>query len=147
MFKTLLTFVAAISIPTALSAQDRLSIKVSESFDDMAFAVENAILNHGLVIDSVSHVGDMLARTAEDVGAENDIYVNARTYNFCTAVLSREVMTIDPTNISYCPYSIYVFTTTKDPDVTVIGHQLFLYPEMAVVNDLLRDILLEAADY
>jgi len=147
MFKILVTFIVALSTPVTLSAQDRFSIQVNETFDDMSFAVENAILNHGLVIDSVSHVGDMLARTSKDVGGENDIYVNARTYNFCSAMLSREVMALDPTNISYCPYSIYVFTTTEDPDETVIGHQLFLYPEMSEVNDLLRDIVLEATDY
>ena len=39
---------------------------VEGSFDDISFAVEQAITNEGLVIDLTSHVGDMLARTGGD---------------------------------------------------------------------------------
>ena len=37
--------------------------QVEGEFDDIAFAVENAIVNAGLVVEGRSHVGEMLART------------------------------------------------------------------------------------
>ena len=37
------------------------------AFDDATFAVENAIIGQGLVVDWVSHVGDMPNRTDVDV--------------------------------------------------------------------------------
>lgn len=147
MFKTFITFAFAISFPMSLAAQDRLSIVVDDSFEDMMFAVESSIIDQGLVIDSISHVGNMLNRTADDVGATENIYHDASVFNFCSSILTREVIAIDPTNIAYCPYSVYVFTTQKEPDKTTIGVPIYLYPEMDGVNDLLRDIIINASKF
>ncbi len=38
------------------------------SYEDALFSVENAIVNQGLVVDYRSHIGEMLARTRQDVG-------------------------------------------------------------------------------
>ena len=72
-------------------------------FDDVAFAVEQAITNEGLVIDSISHVGEMLARTKGDVGGAKDLYLAADTYSFCSAIVSRQAMEADIANIQFCP--------------------------------------------
>ena len=58
---------------------------VEGEFEDVRFALENAIVNRGLVVDYVSHIGDMLARTGADVGAKKDIYANAQSMLFCSA--------------------------------------------------------------
>jgi len=147
LFKAFIIFAFVLFFPVTLAAQDRLSIIVDDSFEDMMIAVESSIIDQGLVIDSISHVGEMLNRTADDVGATENIYLNASVFNFCSSILTREVITIDPTNIAYCPYSVYVFTTQKQPDQTTIGVPIFLYPEMDAVNDLLRDIILNASKY
>lgn len=147
MFKTIITFAFAISFPITLAAQDRLSIVVDDSFEDMMFAVESSIIDQGLVIDSISHVGNMLNRTADDVGATENIYLDASVFNFCSSILTREVIAIDPTNIAYCPYSVYVFTTVEEPHKTTIGVPIYLYPEMDAVNDLLRDIIINASEF
>jgi len=147
MLKLIAALSVALSFPNALAAQDRLSIIVNDSYEDMMVAVEKSILNQGLVIDSISQIGAMLNQTTSDTGAEADIFQNASVYNFCSPNLMRQAATIDPTNIVYCPYNVYVFTTTEDPDKTTIGVPIYLYPEMTAVNELLRDIIIDASKF
>ena len=78
------------------------------AFDDATFSVESAILNAGLVIDYVSHTGKMLARTGAELGSEVTIFDAADVFLFCSAVVSRRVMEVDPMNLVHCPYSIFV---------------------------------------
>ena len=73
------------------------------SFDDAAFGVESAIIGQGLVIDYVSHTGEMLNRTAGDVGSSTKLFEAADIFLFCSAVVSRKVMEADPMNIAHCP--------------------------------------------
>jgi len=147
MFKTFTTFAIALSFPITLAAQDRLSIVVSDSYEGMMFAVESSINDQGLAIESISNVGNMLSRSTDDVSTTENIYIDASVFNFCSSDLTREAVTIDPTNIVYCPYRIYVFTTQKKPDETTIGAPIYMYPEMDAVNNLLRDIIINASKY
>ena len=78
------------------------------AFDDATFSVESAILDAGLVIDYVSHTGEMLARTGVDLGSDVTIFNAADVFLFCSAVLSRRMMEADPMNIVHCPYSLFV---------------------------------------
>lgn len=96
--------------------------QVDGEFDDIAFSVENAIINAGLVIENRSHVGDMLARTKEDVGGSKDIYTNAEIFTFCSATVSRQMMEADPANIQFCPYSIFLYETPDAPGRITVGH-------------------------
>ncbi|MEP5757849.1 MAG: DUF302 domain-containing protein [Litoreibacter sp.] len=114
------------------------------SFEDATFAVESAIVDRGLVIDFESHVGDMLNRTGADVGSGTKIFDEANVFLFCSAVVSREVMEIDPNNIQHCPYGVFV--TDKDVEVK-IGHRT--YPEVAMqkVQTLLSEIAKEASEF
>ena len=60
---------ALVTAPAIASAQesDATTYRFDGSFEDATFAVENAIISEGLVIDHVSHVGEMLARTGKTV--------------------------------------------------------------------------------
>ena len=89
-------------------AQEAITTPYAGSFDDAVFAVENAIIDHGLKVDHISHVGEMLARTGQDLGATLEIFKAADVFLFCSAVLSREMMTDDPMNIAHCPYNLFV---------------------------------------
>lgn len=111
------------------------------SFDDATFSLEAAIVNRGLVVDHVSHVGEMLQRTAADVGADTRIFENADVYLFCSAVLSREVMEADPMNIVHCPYNIFVAETG---DGVVVGHRSYPDGPMKKVEAMLDEIVAEA---
>ena len=88
-----------------------VTVAFDGSFEDAAFAVESAIVGQGLVIDYVSHVGEMLNRTGGDVGSSKSLFKAADVFVFCSAVISREVMEIDPMNIAHCPYGIFVAET------------------------------------
>ncbi|MGV6849546.1 MAG: DUF302 domain-containing protein [Marinibacterium sp.] len=135
----------ALSLVTGVAAQagDAIVYDYDGSFDDATFAVESAILDHGLVIDLTSHVGDMLNRTGADVGSDVEIFGAADIYSFCSAVISRKVMEADPANIVYCPYGIYV---AQQGDKVTIGHRDYPDGAMQAVEDLLTSIVKDAMD-
>lgn len=118
--------------------------QVTASFDDATFAVEQAITNSGLVIDSTHQVGEMLARTKQDVGGAKDLYAGAEVYSFCSAVESRKAMEADINNIQFCPYNVFVFAPEDTPDQVTIGHRIYPGDSMAGVNKML-DAIVDAA--
>jgi len=133
---------AALLLGAPVSAQDGVTTYDFEgSFDDATFSVESAIVGQGLVIDYVSHVGDMLNRTGEDVGSDVTIYDAADIFIFCSAVVSRSVMEADPMNVAHCPYGIFV--NDSDGEVTV-GYRNMPEGPMQEVQALLDDIAREA---
>jgi uncharacterized protein (DUF302 family) len=83
---------ASLALGGAAQAQDVITFDWEGSFDDATFAVESAIVDRGLVIDLVSHVGEMLNRTGGDVGSDEMIFDNADIFLFCSAAISRRVM-------------------------------------------------------
>lgn len=120
----LLGLATVASFGTILSASALEGVKTyasTDTFDDAVFEVENTITNRGLVIDYVAHIGEMLNRTAADVGATDEMYSDARILQFCSAVISRRAMEADAANIAYCPYSIFVFQKAGASDSVVIG--------------------------
>ena len=119
-------------------AEEAITYDFDGSFDDATFAVESAIVDQGLVIDYVSHVGDMLARTGADVGSDKLLFDEAQIFVFCSALVSREVMEADPANLVHCPYGIYV--SEREGAVT-IGHRDFPDGPMQKVEDLLAGIV------
>lgn len=126
--------------PLMAQAQDNVSYTTDQSFDDVIFGLESAILDRGLVIDSISHTGDMLERTRADLGSDRVLFLNADVYSFCSASLSRRVMEADPMNIMYCPYDIFVMVQPATPDQTTIGFRSFPEGPMKEVEALLDAI-------
>jgi len=129
------------ALASAAQAQDVITFDFEGSFEDATFAIESAIVDRGLVIDLVSHVGDMLNRTGEDMDAETMIFENADIFLFCSAAISRRVMEADPMNIVHCPYSIFV--AERDGEVT-IGHRAYPDGPMQEVEAMLDAIILDA---
>lgn len=111
----------------------------------MTFALEQAILNEGLVIDLTSHVGEMLDRTKADVGGTVDLFTAADTYSFCSARVSRQVMEADVINVQFCPYAVFVYETPDQPGKVTVGHRVYPGETMAPVNELLNRIVDSAA--
>jgi uncharacterized protein (DUF302 family) len=137
---------AAAVLATAASASDVVTTyRVEADFEEVAFGVETAILDRGLVIDYVSHVGEMLNRTAADVGATEQVFSRADAYLFCSAVLSRKMMEADPDNIGHCPYSVFLYETANAPGEVVVGYRNMPEGEMKEVEALLDAIAREAA--
>lgn len=132
---------AAMVLASAAVAEEPITTTVDGTFDDATFAIESAIVGKGLVIDYVSHVGEMLNRTGADVGSDTKLFDAADVFLFCSAVVSREVMEADPMNISHCPYGIFV--ADRDGEV-IVGYRDYPEGAMQRVEDLLAEIVAEA---
>lgn len=128
---------------TAFAAGQSTTYVYDGTFEDAAFGVENAIINKGLVVDYVSHVGDMLSRTGKDLGSDVELFKAASIYLFCSAKLSRQVMEADPSNIANCPYGIFV---TERAGRVEIGYRNLPEASMAPVADLLDSIAREVTE-
>ena len=139
------TMAVALALPAMAAADGVKLYDFDGSFDDAAFAVERAIVGEGLVIDYVSHVGEMLNRTQEDVGGAKKLFSNADVYLFCSAVLSRKVMEADSTNIGHCPYGIFVTEAGDGSGKVRIGYREMPDGPMQEVEALLDKIAAEAA--
>lgn len=132
----------ALALPLAASAEGAKTYPFDGSFEDAAFAVESAIVGRGLVIDYVSHVGEMLERTKTDVGGSETLFAEADVFLFCSAVLSRKVMEADPMNIAHCPYGVFV---AEREGAVMIGYRPMPEGAMQEVEALLDEIAREAA--
>lgn len=128
---------------TAVAAQDAVLYDADMSFDDATFAVENAIIGQGLVVDHVSHTGEMLERTKTAVGGVETIFDGADIFLFCSAALSRKVMEADPLNVMHCPYSVFVYERQGD---VKIGYRSMPKGPMKEVEALLDRIAREAVE-
>ncbi len=140
--KTIYALVLSLMISAPAVAQEAITYPFEGSFDEATFAVENAIINQGLVVDYVSHVGEMLNRTGKDVGSDREVFAAADVFIFCSALLSRKVMEEDPLNIAFCPYGIFVI---DQEGVVTIGFRDLPSGPMQAVEDLLHKIAKEAA--
>ena len=134
---------AGLFAASAAGAEEMVTYTTQQSFGDVTFGVENAILNKGLIPENVSHVGEMLERTRADVGSEVVLFQEAEVFSFCSAALSRKVMEADVMNIGFCPYDIFVMQLPDSEEVT-IGYRGYPEGAMQEVQNLLDEIVKEA---
>lgn len=120
-------------------------------FDDVKDAVEMAITGRGLVINNTAHIGEMLERTGQSLGATKQVYVKAQAMEFCSATASRKMMEADPDNIVFCPYVIAVYVLPEKPKEVRVAYrkpQLVGSPAsqqaLQEVDELLSGIIKEA---
>ncbi|PTQ74514.1 uncharacterized protein DUF302 [Celeribacter persicus] len=131
-------------VSPVLANDQAITFDYDGTFEDAAFAVEDAIISKGLVIDYRSHTGDMLERTRADVGSDVKLFEAADVFLFCSATVSREVMEADPMNIVHCPYSIFV---ADQAGKVTIGFRDYPEGPMQAVEDLLTEIVEEATSF
>lgn len=134
---------AGIAFASTAVADQAITYPFDGDFEDAAFAVESAIIGKGLVIDYVSHTGEMLSRTAADVGSDVELFAEADIFLFCSAQLSRKVMEADPMNIAHCPYGIFVAERGGE---VMIGYREYPEGPMQEVQALLDEIVQEALE-
>lgn len=154
IFATLMLFVPLASGPAMANgdSDDIVSFTVQRPYEDVRQDLEDAIINRGYVVDYNAKIGEMLARTAGDVGAAKKVYVNAEAMQFCSAVLSRKAMEADPMNIAFCPYVLFVFENADAPGMVTVGHRKLGEGEgdaseaaLGEINTVLTEIVKEAA--
>lgn len=135
---------ASLLVALPATADTPVTREVEGAWEDVVWDVENAITGAGLVINSVNHVGEMLARTREDVGSSTTIFTHAQVFGFCSAKVSRAVMEADPMNLAYCPYRIFLMERPESPGKIIVGHPGYPEGAMDAVNVLLDGIIEEA---
>jgi hypothetical protein len=135
----------ALAAPALAAGEGVVVYETDEAFEDVAFAVEQAVVGRGLVVDHVSHVGAMLNRTGADVGSDVTLFDAANVYLFCSAVLSRKVMEADPANIAHCPYGVFVAAPEGGGGPTLVGYRTYPDGPMQEVQSLLDGIAREGA--
>ena len=154
MFRNALavTLLFAGLIQGALAAGDYMAVSTKTgSFDDVRDAVEMAITDRGMIVNNVSHVGEMLERTGKDLGETRQVFLKAEVLEFCSAVVSRKMMEADPDNIVFCPYSISVYVVPEQPGEVRVAYRK---PQLAgspasqkalkAVDELLSSIVKDA---
>lgn len=153
-FATLIAGLVHIASPMGALADDAgfTQYSVEADFADVRLDLADAVINRGFVIDYEAMIGDMLQRTAADVGAKKTVYKDAQTIQFCSATLSRTAMEADPSNIAFCPYVLFVYERADKPGMVTVGFRR--QPQsgsdesrkaLAAVNALLDEIAREAA--
>jgi len=122
------------------------------AFDDVKLAVENAIVNRGLVIDYQGQFGKMLERTAEATGGV-PVFSNAEWVQFCSAALSQAMVEADPRNVGYCPYTVVVYELAAKPGEVHVGYRRpgaagseASMQALGAVDALLAEIVKEATE-
>lgn len=127
--------------------------EVEGSFEDVSENIKLAITDRGIKINNISHIGNMLSRTAEAVGATKTVYDHAEAIEFCSSTISRATMEADPHNIVFCPYIIAVYAIPGEDNKVHIAyrHPLIIGTEeskksLQAVEDLISGIIQEATE-
>ena len=113
--------------------------QTNSDFDTALFGLENAIVNRGLVIDHIGHVGKMLERTSKATSGSSP-YIGARYLNFCSAKLSQAAMQADPDNLAVCPYVMFVYELKSEPGKARIGYRRPIASTKPSAKQALADI-------
>jgi len=92
-------------------------------WDDLTMTLNS----RGLVISSVSHVGEMLARTGKALGRTKAIFARANVMEFCSAVISRDMMEDNPHYIAFCPYQIMVYSLPDEPGRVYLAYRRLIW--------------------
>ncbi len=143
----LCSFALPVSAESGRDAYMRL-FPIEGDYADVREDLEMAITDRGMIINNVSHIGKMLARTRKDVGAGKRIFVEAESLEFCSSVISRHMMEADPHNIVFCPYIISVYTLPGEKNRVYLAYRRPLpvgspasKKSLQAVEKLLQDIV------
>jgi hypothetical protein len=127
--------------------------RIESPYEYIVDDIKNAIAERGIKINNISHIGNMLARTAEAVGATKQVFAHAEAIEFCSSTISRATMEADPHNIVFCPYIIAVYSLPGEDDITYVSYRRPTpvgSPEsrasIKAVEDLLEEIIKAAVE-
>lgn len=96
---------------------------IEEEFDYIRDNVRNAIIERGMNIANELHASEMLNRTAPDLGIERDVFLDAVSIEFCSAMISHKLVIAHSSNMVLCPFTISVYVLSADPDKVYIAYK------------------------
>ncbi len=130
---------------------------VRGNFDDVWDSLKFALNQRGMVISSVSHIQEMLDRTGKALGRTKKIYLKAKVMEFCSAVISRNMLERNPHFISFCPYQIMVYTLPDNEERVYLSYRHLIWndnsnrdvlqPVENLLHDLVQDVIDEYGEY
>ena len=139
---------ALVAMPGARAAEASIeTLAIADAaVDDVSLAVTDAIAEEGITAPSESRFGEMLARTAPQLGHRADLYREARIYTFCSAVIAAQLATESAHNIAHCPLSIAVYSLPAAPGTVYVGFRRSVASAGgSAADELLRRIAARAA--
>jgi hypothetical protein len=112
-------------ITSSLAADDSIvTVKVEGDFFDVSANVRSAIVGKGINISNIVAASHMLHRTRADFGYDDNVYLEAESYEFCSARLSHKLARINPDNIVLCPFIISVYVVADEPNIVRISYRV-----------------------
>jgi uncharacterized protein (DUF302 family) len=102
---------------------------VNGTFDEIWEDLKMALNDRGLVVSSVSHVSEMLERTGKALNRTKRIYGQAKVMEFCSAVISRNMLERNPHFISFCPYQIMVYTLPDNENKVYLSYRRLIWKD------------------
>ncbi len=128
-----------------------LVYSTQEEFEYITDNVRNAIIERGMTIANETHASEMLNRTAPDLGIETNVFLDAQSIEFCSAMISHKLVAANPSNMVLCPFTISIYVTSEDPDIVYVA---FKPPTAGAesakvqqeIETLLQEIVLESLE-
>jgi uncharacterized protein (DUF302 family) len=154
MMKILVSFGLYVMIIANCVADGAVVVRaIDGKFDEIRDRVVFAVQSQGLVVDHTAKVGDMLTRTGKDLGETRQVFGQAEVLEFCSALVSREMVQADPQLLAFCPYGIAVYTLPGDSLTTYVSYRRMVTdvvspaqkPVLERVESLLKAIVEEAS--
>jgi len=100
---------------------------VTGEYEQIWEDLQSALSDRGLVVSSISHIGDMLVRTGQSFEGAKKIFSQARGLVFCSAVLSRTMMETNPHFIAFCPYQITVYSLPGQEGTVYLSYRRLIW--------------------
>jgi hypothetical protein len=133
--------------PVAVNAAGPYAVyETDTAFEDVMEGAKMAILERGMYINNLMHMGEMLERTGKDLGMGGKIYEEAESIEFCSAVLSRKMTSENPSRIVNCPFILSIYVLPGEPNKTYVAHRAVSEEEirsseiMAEISQMLKGV-------
>lgn len=112
-----------------------VSYDTARDFDEVVFALENALMGQGLSVEGQGHSAPRLTDPDAAAGRAS-AFRHAEIFSFCSPELARRLVAADPLNLAYCPLSISVSVRHDRPEITTLGYRA-LPPALSEVAAML----------
>ena len=123
----------------------------SSGFEEVIENIKMAVEDRGMLVSGTLHLQDMLRRTGKDLGFAKNVYLQAESVEFCSALMSHRMVSVDPRNLVICPFTIAAYELADEPGQVYVAYRRQLLAGEAdeatrAVVTMLDEIAREAAE-
>jgi len=120
----LMLVLATCAVPVFAGDDPVVTTRIQGDFHDISESIKSSIIGKGINISHISPASQMLNRTGPAFGYKDTVYSDAKTYEFCSAEISQKLSRSNPDNIVLCPFTISVYTLSKEPGYVRISYRV-----------------------